>query len=238
MSRLAAVSSLGLIVLILVSIGAFAITAQATTSIPTWAKTYHTTGATETANSVEQTSDGGYIVAGSTNASGVPGNPHAWVFKLDALGNVVWQKTYGGTGPDGACSVQQTTDGGFIVAGDLGTFGGCHLPGSRNQAWVFKLDPMGNIVWQRTYLESASADSIQQTSDGGFILAGWGQPVCQICFSSPFGVWVVKLTALGNITWQQVYSIGITSFTSSVRQTSDGWIRSGWQCEGVLFRQR
>jgi hypothetical protein len=173
---------------------------------------------------VQQTSDGGYIVAGSTNSSGVPGNPHAWVVKLDALGNVVWQKTYGGTGPDGACSVQQTTDGGYIVGGDLGTFVGCHLTPSTqgNQAWVFKLDPMGNIVWQRTYLGSASADSIQQTSDGGFILVGDGQPACQICFSPPFGVWVVKLTALGNITWQQVYSRGITNFASSVSQTSDG----------------
>ena len=215
-------SGLGLIVLMLVSIQTIAVTAEVSDPIPTWAKTYHATGAAETANSMQQTADGGYIVAGSTNSSGVPGHPHAWVVKLDALGNVVWQKTYGGNGPDGACSVQQTTDGGFIVAGDLGTFGGCHLAGSQNQAWVFKLDPMGNIVWQRTYLRSASADSIQQTSDGGFILAGWGQPACVICFSPPFGVWVVKLTALGNITWQQVYSIGITSFASSVRQTPDG----------------
>jgi len=222
MKRFGLVPSVGLVVLVLVSIQAVAVMAQAANPIPTWAKTYHATGAAETANSMQQTADGGYIVAGSTNSSGVPGHPHAWVVKLDALGNVVWQKTYGGNGPDGACSVQQTTDGGYIVAGDLGTFVGCPARGSLNQAWVFKLDPMGNIVWQRTYLRSASADSIQQTSDGGFILAGWGQPACVICFSPPFGVWVVKLTALGNITWQQVYSIGITSFASLVRQTSDG----------------
>ena len=222
MKRLGLVPSVGLVVLVLVSIQAVAVMAQVSDPIPTWAKTYHATGAAETANSMQQTTDGGYIVAGSTNSSGVPGHPHAWVVKLDSLGNVVWQKTYGGNGPDGACSVQQTSDGGFIVAGDLGTFAGCPARGNLNQAWVFKLDPMGNIVWQRTYLRSASADSIQQTSDGGFILAGWGQPACVICFSPPFGVWVVKLTPLGNITWQQVYSIGITSFASSVRQTSDG----------------
>src|SRR5438132_9128685 len=122
-------SSFGLIVLILSSIQAVAVTAQATNPIPVWAKTFHANGAAETANSMQQTADGGYIVAGSTNSSGVPGHPHAWVVKLDALGNVVWQKTYGGNGPDGACSVQQTSDGGFIVAGDLGTFGGCHVAG-------------------------------------------------------------------------------------------------------------
>ena len=222
MKRFGLILSVGLIVLVLVSIQAVAATAQVSDPIPTWAKTYHATGAAETANSMQQTADGGYIVAGSTNSSGVPGHPHAWVLKLDAIGNVVWQKTYGGNGPDGACSVQQTTDGGYIVAGDLGTFGGCHVAGSQNQAWVFKLDPMGNIVWQRTYLRSASADSIQQTSDGGFILAGQGTPACVICFSPPTGVWVVKLTPLGNITWQQVYSIGIANFASSVRQTPDG----------------
>jgi len=220
--KLEVLSGLALIAFVLVSIGAITITAQAASSIPTWAKTYHVTGAAETVNSLQQTIDGGYILAGSTNSSEVPGNPHAWVVKLDALGNVVWQKTYGGTGPDGACSVQQTTDGGFIAAGDLGTFTGCPARGSQNQDWVFKLDPMGNIVWQRTYLRSASVDSIQQTSDGGFILAGRGTPACQICFSPPTGIWVVKLTALGNVTWQQVYSIGIANFASSVRQTPDG----------------
>src|SRR5438132_9171549 len=79
-------SSFGLIVLILSSIQAVAVTAQATNLIPVWAKTYHATAASETANSVQQTTDGGYIVAGTTNSSGVPGNPHAWVLKLDVLG--------------------------------------------------------------------------------------------------------------------------------------------------------
>src|SRR5437667_155717 len=205
MKRFGLIPSVGLVVLVLVSIQAVAVMAQVSDPIPTWAKTYHATGAAETANSMQQTADGGYIVAGSTNSSGVPGHPHAWVLKLDALGNVVWQKTYGGNGPDGACSVQQTTDGGYIVAGDLGTFGGCHVAGSQNQAWVFKLDPMGNIVWQRTYLRSASADSIQQTSDGGFIVAGdasgWGaQGNC--IFPCPHA-WVFKLDALGNVIWQK-----------------------------------
>src|SRR5437016_746823 len=165
MKRFGLILSVGLIVLVLVSIQAVAATAQVSDPIPTWAKTYHATGAAETANSMQQTADGGYIVAGSTNSSGVPGPA---------------------------------------------------------QAWVFKLDRMGNIVWQRTYLRSASADSIQQTSDGGFILAGQGTPACVICFSPPTGVWVVELTPLGNITWQQVYSIGIANFASSVRQTPDG----------------
>src|SRR5438128_743434 len=224
MKRLGLVPSVGLVVLVLVSIQAVAVMAQVSDPIPTWAKTYHATGAAETANSMQQTADGGYIVAGSTNSSGVPGHPHAWVLKLDSLGNVLWQKTYGGNGPDGACSVQQTSDGGFIVAGDLGTFAGCPARGNLNQAWVFKLDPMGNIVWQRTYLRSASADTIQQTSDGGFILAGWGsgwgaQGNC--IFPCPHA-WVFKMDALGNVIWQKSYGGTIIDHANSVDQTSDG----------------
>ena len=68
------------------------------------------------ANSIQQTSDGGYIVAGETMSFGAGGSD-AWVLKLDGNGNVQWQKTYGGTGNDYANSIQQTSDGGYIVAG-------------------------------------------------------------------------------------------------------------------------
>src|SRR5919108_4520499 len=105
---------LGLIILAIFAIPLATTSANATLTIPTWATTYHATAAAETANSARQTTDGGYIVAGSTNSSGIY---HAWLLKLDSLGNVVWQKTYGGVGPDSASSVQQTTDGGYVVAG-------------------------------------------------------------------------------------------------------------------------
>src|SRR5207244_10380568 len=133
MKRLGLVPSVGLVVLVLVSIQAVAVMAQVSDPIPTWAKTYHATGAAETANSMQQTADGGYIVAGSTNSSGVPGHPHAWVLKLDSLGNVVWQKSYGGVGPDSASSVDQTADGGYIVAGDIVAYTGCPEGGYLNR---------------------------------------------------------------------------------------------------------
>src|SRR5437773_12335990 len=85
MRRFGLLSRLGLVVLIIVSVQMVAVTAQPTTSIPVWAKTYHVAGAAETADSARQTADGGYIVAGTTNSSGAPGNPHAWILKLDSL---------------------------------------------------------------------------------------------------------------------------------------------------------
>src|SRR3972149_5057036 len=81
----------------------------------TWAKTYGGAGS-DIAYSVTPTSDGGYVVAGRTSSFGA-GSSDAWVFKLDATGAIIWQKTYGGPAYDRAWSVQATPGGGFVVAG-------------------------------------------------------------------------------------------------------------------------
>ena len=218
MKRLGLVPSVGLVVLVLVSIQAVAVMAQVSDPTPTWAKTYHATGAAETANSMKQTADGGYIVAGSTNSSGVPGHPHASVLKLDSLGNVVWQKTYGGTGPDSASSIDQTTDGGYVVAGSF-----MNSTASHSAPWVFKLDSTGNIVWQKTFSAGNDAfTSITHTSDGGSAVEGWGTFFLLSC-GCQVGptAWVVRLDTVGNIIWQQVYSSG-WNYGYSIAQTSDG----------------
>src|SRR5438876_387018 len=218
MKRLGLVRSVGLVVFVLVSIQAVAVMAQVSDPIPTWAKTYHATGAAETANSMKQTADGGYIVAGSTNSSGVPGHPHASVLKLDSLGNVVWQKTYGGTGPDSASSIDQTTDGGYVVAGSF-----MNSTASHSAPWVFKLDSTGNIVWQKTFSAGNDAfTSITHTSDGGSAVEGWGTFFLLSC-GCQVGptAWVVRLDTVGNIIWQQVYSSG-WNYGYSIAQTSDG----------------
>lgn len=85
-----------------------------------WAATYGGVGADE-ALSIQQTSDGGYIVASYTESFGAGGGDF-WVLKLKADGNVVWQKTYGGSDWDDALSIQQTSDGGYIVAGRTSSF--------------------------------------------------------------------------------------------------------------------
>ena len=86
-----------------------------------WEKTYGGAGI-DSASSIEQTGDGGYIVAGGTRSFGA-GDYDFWVLKLDGSGNIVWQKTYGGTDYDFASSIQQTSDGGYIVAGGTRSFG-------------------------------------------------------------------------------------------------------------------
>ena len=87
----------------------------------------------------------GYIVAGETSSFGVEGND-MWVLKLDPSGNVSWQKTYGGSNVEKAYTIQQTTDGSYIVAGEASSFGS----GSRDM-WILKLDANGSIIWQKNF---------------------------------------------------------------------------------------
>jgi uncharacterized delta-60 repeat protein len=175
-----------------------------------WAKTYGS-NSSENARSIQQTSDGGFIVAGDTSSFGT--NTDVWIVKLDANGNITWQKTYGGSGVDSATSIQQTSDGGYIVAGDTSSFG------TNTDVWIVKLNANGNITWQKTYGGSGvdSATSIQQTSDGGYIVAGDTSS-----FGTSTDAWILKLDANGNITWQKTYGGSGADSVNSIQQTSDG----------------
>jgi len=182
---------------------------------PYWAKTYGGTG-TDVAYSIQQTTDGGYVVAGYTSSFGAGGSD-AWVLKLNSTGGVTWQKTYGGTGTDVALSVQQTADGGYIVAGHTTSFGA-----GGYDFWVLKLNSTGGVTWQKTYGGSGNEYvvwmSVQQSADGGYIVAG---------YTTSFGAgdadfWVLKLNSTGGVTWQKTYGGANDDGAYSVRQTAEG----------------
>ena len=129
---------------------------------------------------IQQTTDGGYIVAGESNSSNTDvtqnnGSYDYWVLKLNSLGELQWQKALGGSSFDYGKSIQQTTDGGFIVCGKINSNNGL-VTGNHGDEdyWVVKLDNTGSVLWQKT-LGGPGTDwgqSIQQTSDGGYIVAG------------------------------------------------------------------
>lgn len=180
-----------------------------------WQKRYGGAGY-DAAHSIQQTSDGGFIVAGFTDSYGA-GLRDAWILKLDANGNVIWQRTYGGSGTDEVYTIQQTTDGGFIVAGHTDSSGA-----GGGDVWILKLDASGTITWQKTYggssYDVAFFHCVQQTSDGGFIVAG-------VTFSGSSGnddFLVFKIDANGNVTWQKTYDGPGYEGARSVQQTSDG----------------
>ncbi len=178
-----------------------------------WEKTY---GGSEYdyCNSINQTSDGGFIIAGSTRSFGDISND-AWVLKLDSSGLIKWSKTYGGSENDHLKSLYQTSDGGFVVAGQTSSYGA-----GGADAWVLKLDSGGVVEWEKTYGGNTddSLYSIHQTSDGGFAAVGR---------TSSYGAgnldaWFLKLDSGGEVEWVKTYGGSNDDYFNSIHQTSDG----------------
>src|SRR3989338_7169267 len=180
-------------------------------------KAYGETGY-EYANSIQQTSDGGYIMAGiGIDFDRIDSD--FLVLKLNSDGRIAWQKTYGGTGGDHANSIQQTSDGGYIVVG--GSNGG------NKDVLVLKLNSDRTVAWQKTYGGTGEmyAYSIQQTSDKEYIVAG------SFAIGFNMDLWVLKLNSDGTVVWQKTYGGTGYDYTNSIQQTSDGgYIVAGDTC--------
>lgn len=144
-----------------------------------WQKTYGGSDRDE-AESIIQTKDGGFVVAGYTNSNdgdvtGNNGQYDFWVIKIDPYGTLIWEKTLGGLNDDRAFDVKQTPDGGFLVAGETSSYAGdvTNQHGGSDY-WVVKLDGKGQLVWQKTYGGSSDdeARSIALLDNGDFAIAG------------------------------------------------------------------
>ncbi len=133
-----------------------------------WERFYGGSG-DESANAIELTNDGGYILCGATSSSGA-GSYDVHLIKTDASGNLSWERTYGGSGEDMGYSVGKTQDGGYLIVGHTASFGAGGF-----DVYIIKTDPQGNLQWQDTY---GGADwdygrAGWQTPDLGYIIAGY-----------------------------------------------------------------
>ena len=153
------------------------------------------------AYSVDQTNDGGYILAGGIAT--LSNNSDVWLLKTDDQGNQQWVNTFGGPETDGCYAVQQTTDGGYILSGFIG-----ETDTSDGEIWISKTDISGAQIWSNTYGSGRAEYSVQQTTDGGYII--------------PTGdMDILKIDANGNTEWSCNYFPDIRA-TFSVKQTIDG----------------
>jgi hypothetical protein len=177
-----------------------------------WERNYGGPGEDE-GYSVQQTTDGGYIVAGFTNSFG-NGNHDIYLIKTNAFGDTLWTRTYGGAGWDEGWSVQQTQEGGYIIAGYTYSFGA-----GSDDVYLIKTDSSGDTLWTKTY-GGTSNDAgyfVQQTQDTGYIVAG-----STMSFGNAYQVYLIKTNASGDTLWTRIYGGTGVEEVHSVQQISDG----------------
>lgn len=189
------------------------------------------------AKSIKQTNDDGYIVVGNSSSidGDVTGNHSSnqtyltdfWIVKLNSSGVIQWQKALGGSSIEEANSVQQTSDGGYIVAGTAASSDGDVTGGHGSfDDWIIKLDSSGNIQWKKTLGGSMveHANSIRQTTDNGYIIAGYSNSVNGDITGNHGSedFWIVKLDQSGNLQWQKSLGGSDKDSAYSIQQTYDG----------------
>lgn len=190
-----------------------------------WEKTYGGKQ-DDQGNSIKQTTDGGFILAGSKYTSVYTTKFDIWLVKIDVSGEIIWEKTYGGDGDDYAWSVQQTSDGGYIICGE-------YYVGGVNEFDIFllKTDSNGEVLWERIFnhILHDRGWSVLQTPDGGYIVAG-------DTFTGPNvdGI-LIKTDSNGDTQWIKTYGGHQTDITVHVQLTNDGgYILTGYDQPGMF----
>jgi hypothetical protein len=201
-----------------------------------WDKTFGT-GKTEWGNLVRQTTDGGYIVCGTTTSYGA-GNEDIWLIKTDSEGNKLWDKRYGGNGTNHGRSVQQTTDGGYIACGVTIS---CYSIPCTSKLLLLKTDADGNKLWDKTF--GGGKDdygfSVQQTVDSGYIVCG----SMGSYRAGNVAAWLIKTDGDGNKLWDKTFGGRSNKAGNSVQQTTDdgyiicGVTKSCWFGEEFCWRK-
>jgi Secretion system C-terminal sorting domain len=215
----------------------------------------------EKLHSIKQTRDGGFILGGSSSSGKTKtslveqptrggfktttsfGNIDYWVVKLDRNGKIEWQKSFGGSYVDELRSIDTTRDGGYI----LGGYSNSPATGNKTSDnkgigdyWVIKLDPKGEIQWQKTIGgdKDDQLSVIRQTYDNGFVMGGNSNSESSESKSKGNGdgtdFWVVKLDEKGDMLWQETYNYGKYDILTSIVENDDHTLLLGGFAKGEI----
>ncbi|MGV3502370.1 MAG: IPT/TIG domain-containing protein [Adhaeribacter sp.] len=214
-----------------------------------WDKTYGSNN-NEVLAALQLTSDGGYILGGSSppgrsgdKTNSGQGNYDFWILKLDSAGNKQWDKTLGGSKSDYLSDLRQTPDGGYI----LGGFSDSNISGDKTSAkrggndfWVVKLDAAGQQQWDKTYGGSKTdiLRSLHPTPDGGYVVAGYVASGSDgdISGGNQGGndFWILKLDAAGNKSWDKTYGGQNQDLLTDLQLSGDGgYLLGGLSASGT-----
>lgn len=167
--------------------------------------------------SVKQTNDGGYIVGATSSyrdgdvQCNLQGWCDAWIFKLNASGDIEWQKCYGGSNSAGPNEILTTSDGGYIFAGGTdsndGDVSGNH---GKYDIWVVKLDVWGNLQWQKCYggSQDDNTNFIRESANGTFLVGGNtfsydGDVTGNHSYPTTYDAWLLRISPSGDLLWKQ-----------------------------------
>jgi len=194
-----------------------------------WQRSYGGYLLDDVKDNLRETSDGGYILAGQMEENSAGGADY-WILRLDENGEILWQRTYGGTGFDIVQAIQETTDGGFIAAGYTQSFGAGDL-----DIWIVKLDADGVVQWQKALgMPSIDFAYSVETLDNGFVIGAHSR--------SGLGVMLIKVGNDGTVLWNRSY--GSFEVQSITRTDDGGYILAGGKTliktdsEGILQWQK
>ena len=178
-----------------------------------WTKTFGGIRS-DVGETVVQTTDGGYLITGSTESFG-SGNNDAWIIKTDSLGNLLWERTYGGSDDDLGISGRQTSDGGYIITGCTKSYGA-----GSNDVWLIKTNSEGDTIWTKTFGGNADdlGHSVEQTSEDGYIITGYTLSYGE----GSNDVWLIKTNTVGDILWTKTFGGRKDDKGYFVQQISDG----------------
>lgn len=205
-----------------------------------WSKTYGGS-MDDRGQSIVQTADGGYIITGYAMSSDGDGSNNEgfhdnWIVKLDATGNIQWERSYGFSGHDHSYDVLQTSDGGYFFIGFL-DITAARADGYEEKGysltrhgvgefWGTKIDAQGNIEWRRYFggTNNDRAHAVVQADDGGFVMAGFSESddfdISNTKGSYDF--WVLKINTQGDLVWERSFGGTGIEISQDIIKTEDG----------------